>query len=120
MPLDRRHIAVSLAGFCAFLDLYAPQSILPMLAQEFGATAGDVGLTVSATTFAIALIAPFTGVVADTLGRKRLIVAAMFALVAPTLWVALAKSLGGIVAWRFAQGLLLPPVFAVVIAYIGE
>src|SRR6185437_10832295 len=69
MPLDRRHIAVSLAGFCAFLDLYAPQSILPMLAQEFGATAGDVGLTVSATTFAIALIAPFTGAVADMLGR---------------------------------------------------
>jgi predicted MFS family arabinose efflux permease len=120
MPLDRRHIAVSLAGFCAFLDLYAPQSILPMLAQEFGATAGDVGLTVSATTFAIALIAPFTGAVADMLGRKRVIVAAMFALVVPTFWVALAGSLGGIVAWRFAQGLLLPPVFAVVIAYIGE
>src|SRR6185437_12175200 len=38
----------------------------------------------------------------------------------PTFWVALAGSLGGIVAWRFAQGLLLPPVFAVVIAYIGE
>jgi len=38
----------------------------------------------------------------------------------PTALVALAGSLHGIVLWRFVQGLLLPPVFVVTIAYVGE
>lgn len=120
MSIDRRRVAVALAGFITFLDLYSPQALLPMLSRELGAGAGDVSLTVSATTFAIALIAPFTGTVADVLGRKRVIVAAMIALVVPTALVALASGLSGMVLWRFVQGLLLPPIFAVTIAYIGE
>ena len=35
-----RRAAVGIPGFCAFLILYAPQSLLPLLAQEFGATPG--------------------------------------------------------------------------------
>ncbi len=120
MSLDRRRVAVALAGFITFINLYAPQALLPMLARELGATARDVSLTVSATTFAIALIAPFTGTVADVLGRKRVIVAAMAALVVPTVLVAYAAGLDALVLWRFVQGLLLPPIFAVTIAYVGE
>ena|SRR6185437_3643182 len=118
--LDRRRTAVALAGFITFLNLYSPQALLPLLAKELGAGAGEVSLTVSATTLAIALIAPFTGTVADVLGRKRVIVAAMLALVAPTALVGLSTTLHGIVFWRFVQGLLLPPVFAVTIAYVGD
>ena len=120
MSIDRRRVAISLAAFCAFLDLYAPQAVLPRLRDELGVSAGDAGLLVSATTFAIALIAPFTGTVADVLGRKRVIAIAMAALVVPTVLVALATSLPMLVLWRFVQGLLLPPVFAVTIAYIAE
>ena len=120
MSIDRRRVAISLAAFCAFLDLYAPQAVLPLLSEELGVGAGDVGLLVSATTFAIALIAPFTGTVADVVGRKRVIATAMAVLVVPTILVALATSLPMLVLWRFVQGLLLPPVFAVTIAYIAE
>ena len=120
MGVDGRRIAVALAGFCSFVDLYATQSILPLLSDELGATERDVSLTVSATTFAIALIAPFIGTVADVLGRKRVITTAIFMLTVPTILVALAGSLHGIIFWRFVQGLLLPPVFAVTIAYVGE
>jgi MFS transporter, YNFM family, putative membrane transport protein len=120
MTIDGRRIAVALAGFCSFVNLYATQSILPLLSEELGAAESDVSLTVSATTFAISLIAPFAGTVADVLGRKRVITAAMFLLTVPTVLVAFAGSLHGIVLWRFVQGLLLPPVFAVTIAYVGE
>jgi MFS transporter, YNFM family, putative membrane transport protein len=120
MTIDGRRVAVALAGFCSFVDLYATQSVLPLLSQELGASAAEVGLTVSATTFAIALIAPFTGAVADVLGRKRVIAAAMLALVVPTALVGLSTTLHGMVLWRFLQGLLLPPVFAVTVAYVGE
>src|SRR5207302_9868526 len=120
MKLDPRRIAVGLAGFCAFLNLYAPQSVLPLLAQEFAAGAAKVSLAVTASTLAIALIAPFTGVVADVLGRKRVIAAAMFALNVPTAMAAFAADLNSLIFWRFVQGLVLPPVFAVTVAYIGE
>src|ERR1700683_5592471 len=111
MHFDQRVLAVALAAICAFLDLYATQARLPPLAREFAATPAAVSLTISATTFAVALIAPFTGAVADVLGRKRVIVTAMFALVVPTAMVASAGSLDAIVFWRFVQGLMLPPIF---------
>src|ERR1700693_1406318 len=120
MIIDRRRVAVALAGFITFLNLYAPQALLPMLSRELGVSARDVSFTVSATTFAIALVAPFTGAVADVLGRKRVIATAMIALVVPTVLVALAGGLEGMVLWRFVQGLLLPPIFVVTIAYVGE
>ena len=120
MLLDKRALGIGLAAICAFIDLYATQALLPMLAREFDATPAAVSHTVSATTFAVALIAPFTGAFADMVGRKRVIVAAMFVLVVPTLMVALAQSLAAVVFWRFVQGLMLPPIFAVTVAYIGE
>jgi MFS transporter, YNFM family, putative membrane transport protein len=113
-------IAVCLAGFCAFLNLYAPQALLPSLAHEFGVGAAAISTIMTASTLAIALTAPFTGAVADVLGRKRVITAAMIAVVVPTTLVGLAADVHQLVVWRFIQGLLLPPIFAVTVAYIGD
>ncbi|HWP14936.1 MAG TPA: MFS transporter, partial [Xanthobacteraceae bacterium] len=68
-----RRAAVGIPGFCAFFNLYGPQSLLPSLAREFDATPAQISLTVTATTLAIALSAPFAGAIADVLGRKRVI-----------------------------------------------
>src|ERR671920_494961 len=51
---------------------------------------------------------------------KRLIVAAMALLLIPATITALAPTLGQVIFWRFMHGLLLPPIFAVTIAYIGD
>ena len=115
-----RRAAVGIPGFCAFLNLYGPQSLLPLLAQEFAATPADISLTMTATALAIAISAPFAGAIADVLGRKRVIAAAMLLLAIPTAMIAFAPSLPALVFWRFAQGLVLPPIFTVVVAYIGE
>jgi YNFM family putative membrane transporter len=120
MISDRRRVAVALAGFCVFLNLYAPQAVLPLLAHEFAVGAGEASLAITASTLAVALIAPFTGTFADVVGRKRVIAVAMFALVVPTAMVAFASGIHALVFWRFVQGLVLPPVFAVTVAYIGE
>jgi predicted MFS family arabinose efflux permease len=120
MQSDQRRVAVALAGFCAFINLYSPQAVLPVLAQEFRVGAVDVGMAMTATTAAVALVAPFVGAVADVLGRKRVIVAAMLALTVPTVGLAFAPSLDIIILCRFLQGLLLPPIFAVMVTYIGE
>lgn len=115
-----RQIAVGLAGFFAFINLYSMQSILPLLAVDFGTGAAGISQIMTASTLAVALTAPFTGTVADVLGRKRVIVTAMLLLGIPTVMCALAPDLHALVIWRFIQGLVLPPVFAVTIAYIGD
>ena len=118
--ISARHLAVGLTGYCAFINLYAPQSILPLLSHEFSASAAEVSTIITVSTLAVAVTAPFTGAVADVLGRKRVIVAAMFVLVVPTLMVAMANSLSALIFWRAVQGLVLPPIFAVTVAYIGD
>jgi MFS transporter, YNFM family, putative membrane transport protein len=120
MLADKRALGVAAAAIGAFVELYATQALLPLLAREFAASPEAVSRTVSASTFAVALIAPFTGAVADALGRKRVIVVSMVALAVPTAMAGLAQSLDALVFWRFVQGLLLPPIFAVTVAYIGE
>jgi MFS family permease len=94
MMLDRRRCAVILCGLASFLDLWATQSLLPMLAEQLHATPVAVSFTVSMPPLAIALVAPWTGVIADVLGRQRVIVAAIFALVVPTVMVGFSTTLG--------------------------
>ena len=100
MRFESGRLAVALAGFATFLNLYAPQSVLPLLVQKFHAAPAEVSLTVTASTVAVALIAPFTGVAADILGRKPVIVAAMFALIARTVMAGLAPDIEALVFWR--------------------
>jgi YNFM family putative membrane transporter len=120
MVFDARTIAVATAGFCAFLNLYSPQALLPALSREFGVGAAEISTVMTASALAIALTAPFTGAIADVLGRKRVITAAMLAVVVPMAGAALAPDAQALIAWRFLQGLLLPPIFAVTVAYIGD
>jgi MFS transporter, YNFM family, putative membrane transport protein len=120
MPFDPRKIAVATTGFCAFLNLYSPQALLPELAHEFSASPVEMSSVMTASAAAIALTAPFTGALADVIGRKRVITAAMLAVVIPMGLIALATSLESMIMWRFLQGLLLPPIFAVAIAYVGD
>lgn len=115
-----RSAAVVLAGFCAFLTLFAPQPLLPLLATAFHASAGAIGWVVTVSTVAVALAAPLAGMVADRFGRKNVIVPAAFLLAIPTFLAGTSSSLGQLLFWRFWQGIFTPGIFAVTIAYITE
>ena len=92
MAFDPRSLAIATAGFAAFVNLYSPQALLPELAGEFHVGPGEISALMTASTAAVALSAPFTGALADVAGRKRLITAAMFAVVVPTLIMTFAGS----------------------------
>src|ERR1700689_2300547 len=106
MAFDPRLVGVATAGFCAFVNLYSPQALLPQLAEEFHVSAGEISSLITAGTGAIALTAPFTGVLADIVGRKRLITAAMFLIVVPTVIMTFATSVPEMGSRRFVQCLL--------------
>ena len=115
-----RRVALFLVGFGAFLNLYATQPLLPLFRNLFRATELQASLTVSASVLAVALTAPLTGLVADLLGRKRVIVVAMLGLALTTAVAATATSLAALIGWRFLQGVFVPGILAVAMAYISE
>ena len=112
--------AVALAGFTTFLSLYTPQPILPLIADSLGVAEAATGGTITAALVAVALVAPFAGAISDRVGRKRLIVGACLLLAVPTLLAAGAQSLEALLLWRFLQGLALPFIFTVTVAYVGD
>ncbi len=117
---SRAVIAVTLAGIAAFFNLYATQPLLPMLEQIFHASKSQVGRTVSAATLGVALSAPLCGALAERVGRRKVIVISIFLLALPTIMAATSGSLSVLVFWRFLQGVVMPGIFGVTIAYIGE
>ena len=120
VSMTARFIALASCGCSAFIDMYATQPLLPELRHLFGASEAGVSLTVTATTFGCAVAAPFVGSLADAIGRKRVIVTAIFALALVTYAAATATTLPMLIAWRAMQGALMPGVFAVTLAYIAE
>lgn len=111
---------VVLAGFTAFINLYATQPLLPLLMDVFHASPFGVSLTITVSTLAVAVAAPFVGRLADRIGRRRVIVGSSALLAVATGLAATSHSLPQLLGWRLVQGLLTPGVFAVTIAYIHE
>jgi YNFM family putative membrane transporter len=117
---SRRMAAVIVAGICTFITANPTQALLPHFRRVYHATELQVSLTVSATMLAVVLSGPIVGLLAETIGRKRVIVPALFGLVIPTILAATSTSLTVLIFWRFAQGLFIPGIATVMMAYINE
>ncbi len=113
-------LTIGLIGVFAFLQVYSIQAILPVLVTDFAATEVQAGMVVGATVLAIAIMSPFLGMLSDAIGRKIFIVGALLFLVIPTALIAQSPTLGWLGLWRFMQGLSVPGITVVAIAYIGE
>lgn len=113
-------LAVFVIGMFAFIQVYSVQAILPILMQEFHATPDEIGFTVGATVLAVALMSPFMGMLSDAIGRKNVIVASLLFLMLPTAVMGFVPSLNLMNVCRFLQGLAVPGITVVLIAYIGE
>ena len=113
-------LTLALIGVFAFLQVYSVQSILPDLQRDLHASVVELGSAVGATVLAVALAAALIGMFSDAAGRKWLVVASVFALAVPTILMAWARTVHELTALRFLQGLAVPGVTVVTIAYIGE
>jgi predicted MFS family arabinose efflux permease len=120
IPHHRIVAGTVIAGFCVFLQLYAPQPLLAMFTRDFAASEARVSLIISAATLAVAIASPFVGMFADAVGRKRVIVPCLFALGLATLGCNFSQSLNQLIFWRLLGGVCMPGVIAVTLAYISE
>jgi DHA1 family bicyclomycin/chloramphenicol resistance-like MFS transporter len=84
-------------------DLYIPA--LPELTREFGVSASEAQLTLTACLVGLGLGQILFGPLSDRLGRRPPLLAGLGVYCAASLACALAQSLYGLVALRFVQGL---------------
>ena len=112
--------AVVLLGMTALLNLYSTQPILGDIAAWVHIPTTDAAWTISTTTASVAITAPFAGMLSDRVGRRRVIVVAVATMAVLTAAALTSWSYPALLAFRCAQGMCCPFVFAVVVAYIGE
>lgn len=120
LPTLSEKFTIAMIGFFAFLQVYSVQAILPVLMTDLKATEVQAGMAVGATVLAIALISPFMGMLSDAVGRKPFIVGSLLMLALPTALIGMASSIHEVIFWRFLQGVSVPGITVVLIAYISE
>ena len=103
-----------------FADMYLAQPILPVFSKEFSIGPATAGLAVSVVVLVIALASLAIGPLSDRVGRKRIMVLGSTLLAVPTLLCALAPSFNWLLVFRALQGLCIPGLTAVAVAYLGD
>ncbi|MCS6887050.1 MAG: MFS transporter [Chloroflexus sp.] len=108
------------AAVVVFSDMYLTQPILPQLSAEYGIAPATAGLSVSAVVLMIALGSLAVGPLSDRWGRWPVMVGSAVLLAIPTLLCALAPSFELLLLGRALQGLCIPGLTAVAVAYLGD
>jgi len=109
-----------LIGLFAFINVYPIQTVLPLIQTELGISKTATGLLVGVTLFAVALLSPFIGLISDRLGRKNIICASLVGIALPTLLIPFSTNLMDLLFLRFIQGVFLPGIIVVSMAYMAE
>ena len=112
--------ALYAATVAVYSDIYVTQPFLPVLSRRFDVAPATAGLSVSVVVLMVALVSPVWGSLSDSMGRKPILVASCALLAVPTFLAALAPSFGVLLALRALQGLLIPGLTAVAVAFLGD
>lgn len=108
------------AVITGFIAMYLPQPILPQLAQAFDVSPSAASLSIGMLVMSIAVASLFVGPLSDRIGRKPVLVSCALFLAVPSLGCAFAQDLPSLLFWRAMQGLCIPGLIAVSVAYIAE
>ncbi|WP_339529446.1 MFS transporter [Pseudomonas mucidolens] len=120
-PLFMRTVlALFAGGFATFALLYCVQPMMPVLSREFSINAAQSSLILSVSTAMLAFGLLITGPVSDRLGRKPVMVAALFCAAACTIASGLMPTWEGILLMRALVGLSLSGLAAVAMTYLSE
>jgi YNFM family putative membrane transporter len=120
-PAYRRlSLALVIAGLATFSLLYSVQSLLPVFAREFKVSAGEASLVVSLATGAMAITLLIASVISDSIGRRQMMAASLFAASVLTLASSVLPGWHALLLTRFLIGVAVAGIPAVAMAYIAE
>ena len=116
----RTVLALFSGGFATFSLLYCVQPMMPMLSREFSINAAQSSLILSVATAMLAIGLLITGPISDRLGRKPVMVFALFSAAFFTIASALMPTWEGVLVARALVGLSLSGLAAVGMTYLSE
>ena len=116
----RATLALFCAGFATFALLYCVQPLLPLLASHFSVSAAGSSLVLSLTTMSLAVCLLVSGALAESWGRKPVMVAALGLASLLGIACALVDSWDHLLWLRALLGLALSGLPALAMAYVGE
>ncbi|MDI6798153.1 MAG: MFS transporter, partial [Desulfatibacillaceae bacterium] len=122
--IDRKiFAALFFAIFTAITGVGIVVPLLPVYAEELGASGFVIGLIFGSFSLSRALFLPYFGKKSDELGRKPFIAAGLALYVVTSvafMGAAAFSSVWGMIAIRFFQGFASAMILPVVFAYVGD
>jgi predicted MFS family arabinose efflux permease len=119
---ERERLLRILAGatFLIFFQAYMVAPLIPHLAATFSVSEEHIGLIVPAYMIPYGIATLFYGVLADRIGRRRVLLASLAAFIALTALTATAQTATQLVLWRLATGLGASGVVPLALSLVGQ
>lgn len=115
---------VCIGSFMGQLDASITQLVLPALERDFSASVGEVSWVAVIFLFAVSVMLPIFGRLADMYGRKKLYVAGLIAFMAGSALCGFAPGIGSLIAARALQAvgaaMLSANSVAIIVSVAGE
>ena len=118
--LSRNLLVALIATVIAFSTLYIPQPMLPLLALEFGVSAGEAGLLMTLAMLPLAFAPIVYGYFLQAIPARLMLMVALGLLALNQLCFALATEFWHLLGLRLLQGLLLPAIFTALMTYCAS
>ncbi|QYC41221.1 Inner membrane transport protein YnfM [Nonomuraea coxensis DSM 45129] len=112
--------AVAAGGLSSFALLYAPQPVLPQLAEGFRLDPGSASLAVGVATGALAVAVLPVAALAERAGRRRVIVWSVLVSAVIGLLLPLAPTFPALLGMRAVQGVAIAGFAGVAAAYLAD
>lgn len=116
----RASFALAVGSFLIFCNLYLFQPMLPLMADEFSASATQVNWLLAAGTLALAVMLVPWAVSSEVVGRRRIMLVSLFLLPVIGMLMLFAEGLLMLSLTRAAMGAALAGFAAVAVAYMAE
>jgi predicted MFS family arabinose efflux permease len=113
-------ILLGAAGFVAVGTYRLSDPLLPAIAEDFGTSVGGVAMIVTAFTLGYAIFQLAHGPLGDRVGKLRVIAVMLAVTSLTTMACALAESISGLTALRFAAGMTAGAVAPLSMAHIAD
>ncbi|MGW8271352.1 MAG: MFS transporter, partial [Burkholderiales bacterium] len=116
----RAVILLSLAAFASAASLRATDPLLALISAEYGVTAGDASLVITAFALSYGLFQVFHGPIGDRYGKFRMVMLTTAISGLTSLLCAAAPGVTALVAARFVSGITIGALIPLSMAWIGD
>lgn len=112
-------LIVLFSTILAFTVLYAPQPLLPLLAQELGVSRSAASLLITVTLIPLSIAPIAYGFLLESVSAQRMLVGAALLLAGTSFVLATGPGYSGFLFIRLLQGLLIPAMLTALMTYIS-